>query len=176
MSAAGERVLYFAYGANVHPGWLRRRIPDAELLGAAVLPGHRLAFRKRGRDGAARSDAQPGSMPGDTLPGVLYAVRSEALAQLGAAGAGYRMEAVEVLLAGAPRQAVTWRAEDSAVAAGLQPPDWYVALIRAGAAMLGLPAAHQEWLASVPVRVDRDSEQSRIARALLAAGTGLGPG
>jgi hypothetical protein len=176
MNAAGERVLYFAYGANVHPGWLRRRIPDAELVGAAVLPGHRLAFRKRGRDGAARSDAQPSDTPGDVLPGVLYAVRRDALDQLGAAGAGYRMEEVEVLVAGATRRALTWRAEDSAVAAGLDPLDWYVELIRAGAAMLGLPAAHQRWLASVQVRVDRDSEQSRIARALLAASARPGPG
>ncbi|NHA13424.1 gamma-glutamylcyclotransferase family protein [Thioalkalivibrio sp. XN279] len=176
MSAAGERVLYFAYGANVHPGWLRRRIPDAELVGAAALPGHRLAFRKRGRDGAARSDAEPSGTPGDVLPGVLYAVRREALDQLGAAGAGYRMEEVEVLVAGAPRRALTWRAEDSAVAAGLDPPDWYVDLIRAGAAMLELPAAHRRWLASVTVKVDRDSAQSRVARTLLAAGTESGPG
>lgn len=169
MSAAGERVMYFAYGANVHPGWLRRRIPDAELVGAAALPGHRLAFRKRGRDGAARSDAQPGDARDDALPGVLYIVRREALDQLGAAGAGYRMEEVEVIVAGTPRRALTWRAEDSEVAAGLDPLDWYVDLMRAGAAMLGLPAAHQRRLASVKVKVDRDSEQSRIARALLAA-------
>ena len=176
MSAVDERVLYFAYGANVHPGWLCRRIPDAELVGAAVLPGHRLAFRKRGRDGAARSDAQPSDTPGDALPGVLYAVRPDALEQLGAAGAGYRMQEVEVLAAGAPRRALTWRAEDNAVAAGLVPLDWYVDLIRAGAALLGLPAAHQRWLASVQVTVDRDSEQARIARDLLAASAPPGRG
>jgi hypothetical protein len=176
MSAAGERVLYFAYGANVHPGWLRRRIPDAELVGAATLPGHRLAFRKRGRDGAARSDAQPSDTPGDVLPGVLYAVRRDALDQLGAAGAGYRMTEVEVLLAGARKRAFTWRAEDSAVATGLEPLDWYLELIRTGAAMVGLPAAHQQWLASVQVRVDRDSKQSRVARTLLAARARPGAG
>jgi hypothetical protein len=175
MSAADDRVLYFAYGANVHPGWLRRRIPDAELLGAAALPGHRLAFRKRGRDGAARSDAQPSETPGDALPGALYAVRRAALDRLGAAGAGYRMEEVEVRVAGESRRALTWRADDAAVAEGLVPLDWYVALIRAGAALLGLPAAHRDWLATVDVTVDRDSEQAQAARAVLAADPGQVP-
>ena len=98
-----------------------------------------------GRDGAARSDAQPSDAPGASLPGALYAVRRGALDRLGAAGAGYRIEEVEVLFAGERRRALTWRAEDSAVAAGLVPLDWYVALIRAGASMLGLPAAHRRW-------------------------------
>jgi hypothetical protein len=172
MSAAGDRVLYFAYGANVHPGWLRRRIPDAELIGAAALPGHRLAFRKRGRDGAARSDAQPSDTPGDALPGALYAVRREALEQLGAAGAGYRIEEVEVMVAGESRRALTWRADDAFVAEGLVPLDWYLALIRAGASRLGLPAAHRRWLATVEARVDRESAQSHLAREVLAADPG----
>lgn len=175
MNDAPDRVLYFAYGANVHPGWLRRRIPDAELLGAAVLPGYRLAFRKRGRDGAARSDAQPSDTPGDALPGALYALRRTALDRLGAAGAGYRLQEVEVLAAGAPRRALTWRAEDSTVAEGLVPLDWYVALIRAGAALLGLPAPHRRWLDAVQVTVDSESEQSRVARAVLAADPGADP-
>jgi hypothetical protein len=173
VNAAQERVLYFAFGANVHPDWLRLRIPDAELLGAAELPGHRLAFRKRGRDGAARSDAQPSDTPGASLPGALYAVRRAALDRMGAAGAGYRIEEVEVLFAGERRRALTWRAEDSAVAAGLVPLDWYVALIRAGASLLGLPAEHRRWLAAVKVQVDADSEQAHAARAILAAGPGL---
>ena len=168
MSDAAGRVLYFAYGANVHAGWLRRRIPDAELLGAAELPGFRLAFRKRGRDGAARSDACPGS-PGEVLPGALYAVRAEALQQLGAAGAGYEMEAVTVMTAAGARRAVTWRAGEGTLAEGLLPWDWYVGLIRAGAAQLGLPAAHQRWLATVPCATGGDSEQARAARAMLGA-------
>jgi hypothetical protein len=168
VSDGAERVLYFAYGANVHPGWLRRRIPDAELLGAAELRGYRLAFRKRGRDGAARSDACPGG-PGDALPGALYAVRAEALQQLGAAGAGYRMEEVTVMTAVGARRALTWRAEDAALAEGLLPWDWYLQLIRAGAETVGLPEAHQRWLASVACAADESSEQARAAYEVLGA-------
>lgn len=169
MSGTGDRVLFFAYGANVHPGWLRRRVPEARLLGAAALPGHRLAFRKRGRDGAARSDACPSSAPGALLPGALYELPTSALQRLGAAGAGYEVVAAEVLTASGPRPAALFRAAPAEVDDSLLPWDWYVALLRRGAELLDLPAAHQRWLASVPVQVDADEDRAGAARSVLAA-------
>jgi hypothetical protein len=165
-------VLYFAYGANVHPGWLRRRIPGAALVGAAALPGHRLAFRKRGRDGAARSDACPSDAQGAALPGALYRLQPEDLQRLGAAGAGSRAEQVQVSSAGGAVTAVTWRADPSEIVDGLLPWDWYVALIRAGAVMLGLPEAHLAWLDAQPTAVDADAGRIALARAVIAAGEG----
>lgn len=175
MSGAG-RTLYFAYGANVHPGWLRRRVPAAELLGPAVLPGYRLDFRKRGRDGAARSDACPSREPGAALPGALYALPAGELDRLGAAGAGYRAEQVEVDTPSGPRRALTFRALASEVEPGLLPWDWYVALLLRGAELLDLPAAHRQWLAAVRVQVDKDEQRAQAARTVLAAGSGPTPG
>ena len=172
MSRVDSGVLYFAYGANVHPGWLRRRIPGAALVGAAALPGHRLAFRKRGRDGAARSDACPSDAAGASLPGALYRVLPEDLQRLGAAGAGYRAEHVQVDSAGGAVSAVTWRADPSEIIDGLLPWDWYVALIRAGAVMLGFPEAHLAWLDAQPTAVDADAGRAELARAVIAAGEG----
>lgn len=174
MNDAEESVVYFAYGANVHPAWLRRRIPDAILLGPGTLPGHRLAFRKRGRDGAARSDACPSSAPGATLPGALYRVRKAALQELGAAAAGYQARQVRVEAAAGPVQAVAWFAAPGDVDASLLPWDWYLALVRAGAELVGLPAAHQRWLAGVPSSVDPDEARAAPARAILAALPGDG--
>lgn len=168
MSQAPGRTVYFAFGANVHPGWLRRRIPGAELLGTGTLPGHRLAFRKRGRDGAGRSDACPDSAA--RLPGALYAFDVADFELLGAAGAGYRPAEVMVETAAGAREAVCWRADPAEVEEGLRPWDWYVALIRAGAVLLGLPGEHVRWLESVPVAVDRDRERVALARAVIAAG------
>jgi gamma-glutamylcyclotransferase (GGCT)/AIG2-like uncharacterized protein YtfP len=39
-------MLYFAYGANLHRGGMKRRCPAARPLGAAVLQGYRLCFRR----------------------------------------------------------------------------------------------------------------------------------
>lgn len=168
MSEAPARIVYFAFGANVHPGWLRRRVPGAELLGTGTLPGHRLAFRKRGRDGAGRSDACPD--PAARLPGVLYALDAADFGSLGAAGAGYRAAEVAIETAAGARRAVCWRADPAEVEEGLRPWDWYVALIRAGALLLGLPGEHVRWLESVPVAADPDRERVALARAVIAAG------
>jgi hypothetical protein len=169
VSAADGRIFYFAYGANVHPGWLQRRIPHAEPIGAAALPGYRLAFRKRGRDGAARSDACPSDAPGARLPGALYRLRAPDRERLGAAGAGYRAEQVSVESALGRVEAITWVAEPAQVSVGLLPWDWYVDLIRAGAALLQLSEAHRAWLASVPTATDPDDDRAALARAVIAA-------
>lgn len=167
MSQAAEPAIYFAYGANVHPGWLRRRVPEAKLIGAGLLPGYKLAFRKRGRDGAARSDACPSAEPGAALPGALYALPAGGFARLGAAGAGYHAEQVVVETAAGPQQALTWRADPAELVTGVRPWDWYVALIRAGGVMLALPEAHLRWLEQAPVAVDPDRERAAPAWAII---------
>lgn len=175
MTATGP-VPYFAFGANVHPGWLRRRLPAAELLGAAFLPGHRLAFRKRGSDGAGRSDACPSDDPAARLPGALYRLEAGGLQRLGAAGAGYHLAEVEVEHAGRRVRAFTWRADPALIADGLLPWDWYLGLIRAGAECLALPADYRRWLATVPVAADPDEGRAGVALAVIAAGCGSGGG
>jgi hypothetical protein len=172
VSRPGGELLYFAYGANVHPGWLRRRIPAAVALGCGELPGHRLVFHKRGRDGAGRSNAWRTGVAADRLPGALYRLPADDLARLGAAGAGYQADEVVVETAAGSRTAVTWRAEPAEIAPGLLPWDWYVALIRAGGALHGLPEAHLRWLASVPLRVDPDRARAATAFAVIEAATG----
>lgn len=174
MPGPGE-ALYFGYGANLHPGWLRRRVPEAELLGPARLEGYRIAFRKRGRDGAARSDAQPDAAPGTALHGALYRLPPGGMARLGAAGAGYVAREFTVVTRAGPRQATAWLARPDEVQEGLLPWDWYVGLIRAGALMLGLPADYQRWLATVPSRADPDPLRSEPARELLGRVAGTGP-
>jgi gamma-glutamylcyclotransferase len=165
----GETVLYFAYGANVHPGWLGRRAPAARLVGSAALPGHRLAFRKRGRDGAGRSDACPTDDVAVELPGVLYELPAADLARLGAAGSGYALVDVTVRGAGGWQSARTWRALPEAMADGLSPWHWYLALIRAGAALHGFPPDYCRWLASVPAREDPDRARAALAYEVIAA-------
>lgn len=164
--------LYFGYGANVHPAWLRRRVPAAELLGPALLTGYRIAFRKRGQDGAARSDACRSAVPGAELPGALYRLPPGGMARLGAAGAGYVATQLAVETSAGPQRATAWIALPEQVEEGLLPWDWYLGLIRAGARLLDFPASYQHWLANVPVMVDPDAERARPARELLAAVTG----
>jgi gamma-glutamylcyclotransferase len=167
---AGGSIPYFAYGANLHPGWLRRRVPAAVQLGAGELPGHRIAFHKRGRDGAGRSNAWRTGDPADRLPGALYRLPCHELERLGAAGAGYRAAELLIETACGPLTALIWRADPGEIEDGLRPWDWYVALIRAGAALHGLPEAHRRWLESVPVAADPDHARAAIAFAVIGSG------
>jgi hypothetical protein len=43
---SGKRHRYFAYGSNLDPVQMEERCPDAAAIGAALLPGHRLAFTR----------------------------------------------------------------------------------------------------------------------------------
>lgn len=170
MSGEAGGIVYFAYGANLHPGWLRRRVTKLGVIGRAELPGHRIAFRKRGRDGSAKSDVCPTGDPADRLPGALYRLPAGDMGRLGAAEAGYHATEVVVESGDGPMAALTWRADAQRLTDSLLPWDWYVALIRAGADYHALPAAYREWLASVPVRPDPEHARADIALAVLRAG------
>lgn len=176
MTGPGGSIPYFAYGANIHPGWLRRRIPGAIRIGPGELPGHRIAFHKRGRDGAGRSNAWRTGEAADRLPGVLYRVQIQDLERLGAAGTGYRAEELLIETMAGPLTALGWCAEPAEIQDGLLPWDWYLALIRAGAALQGLPQVHRRWLETVPVAVDPDRARAAIALAVIERGEALDKG
>jgi len=74
---------YFAFGSNLDRQQMRRRCPDARLLGPAVLPKHRLIFcghshRWRGAVANVTRD-ETGS-----VPGLLYKLTNADLASLDA--------------------------------------------------------------------------------------------
>jgi gamma-glutamylcyclotransferase len=138
------------------------------------LPGHRIMFHKRGRDGAGRSNAWPAAAI-DRLPGMLYRVQTQEFAKLDAAGAGYHAEEVLIETTAGPLTALTWRAKPEEIEDGLRPWDWYVALIRAGAALHGLPASYRRWLESVAVVVDPDRARASAAFAVIENGAASPP-
>lgn len=45
---------YAAYGSNLHPLRLGKRVPSAKFVAATTLPGWNLEFHKRGRDGSGK--------------------------------------------------------------------------------------------------------------------------
>lgn len=162
-------VVYFAYGANLHPGWLRRRVQSAVVIGAAALPGHRIEFRKRGRDGSAKSDACSTGIASDRLHGALYRLSADDLQRLGAAEAGYHLDEITVESTEGVLAALTWRADPAQLVAGLPPWNWYLALLRAGAAIHGLPVSHRRWLETVVSAPDPECDRAAIALEVIAA-------
>ena len=159
--------MYFAYGSNLHPGWLARRVPSAQPLGRALLPDHAIAFRKRGRDGSAKSDAV--HHPGGALPGAVYEMDQGHLGLLGAAEGGYARLEVTVEASRGKEKAFAYFAREEHHVRHLVPWDWYVGLILSGARLHGLPDSHTQWLAGVQTLDDPDHERAAFARSLIAS-------
>jgi gamma-glutamylcyclotransferase (GGCT)/AIG2-like uncharacterized protein YtfP len=67
--------LYFAYGANMHPGHMRWRCPAAQAQGAFVLRDWQLKFYNHATIEAS---------PGDQVGGVLWSITDECEASLDA--------------------------------------------------------------------------------------------
>ena len=168
-SAPPDATFYFAYGSNLHPRWLRRRVPSAVIIGPATLPGHALEFRKRGRDGSAKCAAIVSDSARAALPGALYSLREDELGLLGAAEGGYRRQQVRVGTTAGPVLAWTWYAETEQLADGLAPWDWYLGLVLAGADYHRLSQEHRRRLAAVRAQSDPDESRARPARAILAS-------
>jgi len=167
-----ERCVNFAYGSNLHPVRMGRRCPGARLLGCGVLPGWRLAFRKRGQDGSAKGDAVWTGRPEDGLWVAAYALSAVDKARLDYAeglGRGYREETVRGVVGGAERGGSLYVAEGAAVDGALRPFEWYRAMVAAGAAYHGFPPAYQTAIRSVPAAPDLDGGRAAREWGLVAA-------
>lgn len=166
-------LLYFAYGSNMLTERLAARCPGARAEGRATLPGHSIAFAKRGSDGSAKATivAQADAV----TPGALFrlpALDLNVLDRFEGVGRGYdRIDAIEVVTGRGRVTAVSYIATEPE--RDLRPHDWYLALCIAGAMQHGLGAGVIAALRAEPWADDPDptrpERQAGIA-ALEAAG------
>lgn len=128
-------VLYFAYGSNMMTARLQVRCPSARLAGVAFAENHRLTFWKKGRDGSGKGHLV--SSAGTRQPGVLFTLAAQdliALDRFEGVGHGYRrVDDFIIRRKGGSEieQASTYIATN--LDETLQPYDWYLGLILAGA-------------------------------------------
>ncbi|MCG5549439.1 gamma-glutamylcyclotransferase family protein [Halorhodospira halochloris] len=147
-----EKLVYFAFGSNMHTPRLQQRVPSANPIGKAFLPERELAFRKQGVDGSAKCDAKWTGNAADQLPGVLFEIDANDLASLDAAeGAGNpfaahyeRIWVVVTREGGAEVEALTYQAEEEAIKEGLFPTPEYHGHVLRGAIEHALPEWHIE--------------------------------
>lgn len=147
---------YAAYGSNLHPLRLSRRLATARLLGTAFLPGWSLRFHKRSADASGKCSIQRGSR------GVHFAIYdiSEAdkilLDKIEGVGSGYDEACIDVPSFGS---CLSYTASASHIDDSLFPYDWYRELVLAGARLLDFPKDYVSAIASVSAC--RDPEPSR---------------
>lgn len=161
--------LYFAYGSNLLRERLLARCPGITYAGLATLPGHRLTFDKVSNDGSGKCAFEAFNDRANEVRGVLWNVPVAELGELDRVeGAGYGYERCQVIVRQVSRECevLTYRATNRQ--AGLQPYDWYLALVLAGATQQGMPEAYIDRLRERPFRQDSDTARKARMEALEA--------
>lgn len=169
-AGAPEHDVYFAYGSNMATARLRERMPSAEPMGLATLPGHALRFHKRSVDGSGKCDAY--AVEDDEVVGVLFRfdpAERPALDKAEGVGSGYERVTVTVLNDnGNRRKVLTYLATPSHIDDQLKPYSWYKELVLAGAAEHGLPPGYiAERIEAVKTSEDPNQERAAKQRATL---------
>jgi gamma-glutamylcyclotransferase len=136
---------YFAYGSNMLDERLRapKRVPDAVLIGVALIQGYALRFHKKSNDGSGKCNMFQTGSQADVVYGVLFDVPQKQLKSLDEAegyGQGYHHEPVKVRLSdGNHLCAITFIADDNTIDDSRTPYDWYHELVVAGAEQHKMP-------------------------------------
>ncbi|MEM9812880.1 MAG: gamma-glutamylcyclotransferase family protein [Pseudomonadota bacterium] len=160
-------MLYFAYGSNMLTSRLRARCPGATPVGRGSLQGHTVDLTKRGRDGSGKATLIAGT---GIVEGVLFRIQDgewRALDDAEGLGRGYDHCRVYVEETGGARHLALSYIAPSPVA-GLPVFDWYLALMRAGAAEHGLPVHVLRWVEAQPSVQDPEPERPQRQDALRA--------
>ena len=166
---------YFAYGSNLHPVRLLKRVPSANLLGVAVLDKHRLVFHKKSQDGSSKCNLVYTGNKSDGIYGAIYQIDSahkRALDSFEGNGNGYDDNQLTVKLHGKEYSTFTYFAQPSHIADGLKPYHWYKNLVVLGAKHLQFPDAYVRFIESIESVEDSDQirriqHQRLIERILL---------
>ena len=160
-------MLYFGYGSNMPRARIEERLGPCERLGAASLPGWRLAFHKRGADGSGKCDAVRTNRPDDRLWGALDRLTEDQMEALDGIEQGYDRRVVEVRFGEGFRSAGLYVAREDRIDPELRPYHWYKELVLAGARELDLPADYVASIEEVVSCPDPSRERGHRNRAIL---------
>ena len=159
---------YFSYGSNMLAERLQARCPSARVLGPGKAMGYALGFSKLSKDGSGKAMPFAQEDGSHVLSGVLFEIDGKQLVDLDraeAAGFGYdRCEDFAISFGDGDEKlsVTTYLANPNYIDDALQPFDWYLALVIAGALQHKFPASYIDNLRAVSWC--RDPNSSRITR------------
>ena len=156
-------MLYAAYGSNLHPRRLRKRVPSADLVGCAKIEGWSLNFNKRGKDGSGKCSI--GISRNSFVYVAVYDMDPEDTSILHKVeGLGYGYDEKEV---GVPGYGDCYTYVGTDLDPELSPYDWYRDLVLAGCEFLEVPVSYTQTIATLPCIVDPDRARAEKNRLLL---------
>ena len=141
---------YAAYGSNLHPERLQRRLASARLAGTGFLPGYALHFQKRGADGSAKCTILPDGTGVHLAVYSIDAAEKPLLDRIEGIGQGYDPVTLDLPGFG---PAFSYMASASHLADDLRPFCWYREMVLRGCRRHGFPADYVAAIdAIVPLR------------------------
>lgn len=157
---------YAAFGSNLHPGRLTRRLPGAELLGPGFVADRSLRFFKKSVDGSGKCCLLA---PGDGVHVAVYSFDDASKALLDdieGVGRGYELATLDVPGFG---DCYTYAADPDYVDPNLLPYDWYRDLVVVGCRRLGFPHEYVRRIETQACIPDPDEARAAANRSLVDA-------
>jgi len=146
-------MVYFAYGSNMHPLRLQKRVPSAKPMGVGVLTNYVLKFHKRSVDGSAKCNAFYTGNENDVIYGILYQIENPeektCLDKAEGLGNGYEEIEVSVKIKKKLVKTFTYIAAPDAIDENLLPYDWYKEYVLIGAKHFDLPESYIKKIESI---------------------------
>jgi len=159
---------YFAYGSNLHPLRLQRRIASARLVGTATISGYELCFAKRGQDASGKGHIKPVVHPSD-VHGAVYQMTADHKVDLDHfEGSGYTTTSFEIEVNQETHMCFAYVGVSSHLDKRLLPYHWYKSLIVLGAEFHGFPADYIRNIQQTSSIADPDPHRNRKHEQLIA--------
>ena len=150
---------YAAYGSNLHPLRLQKRVPTARLLGTSTLSGYELRFNKKSDvDGSGKCSI-------NIAKGVVYVAVFEIsntekpdLDRIEGLGKGYRQQSIQLEEYG---DCLTYVADPMAIDETILPMDWYKEMVLLGCISNRFPKDYVSYIETVGSVQDSKMKRAR---------------
>jgi gamma-glutamylcyclotransferase (GGCT)/AIG2-like uncharacterized protein YtfP len=158
---------YAAYGSNLHPRRLQKRVSSARLLGTSVCSEFDLKFNKQSDvDGSGKCSIFPGTGGVHIAIYEIDTAQQVELDRIEGLGQGYDLLTLRLDAFG---DCLTYVANPAVVDAALRPFDWYKELVLLGCDLHDFPDTYVRQIRGIDALVDPDAERSRQQWALVKA-------
>jgi hypothetical protein len=150
---------YAAYGSNLHPIRLRKRVPSAKLLGATHLDGYEIRFNKVGwRDGSGKCNITPNENRIYLAIFEILEAERAILDRFEGLGSGYDSAELRIDGFGA---CSTYVAAQGAIDEFRLPMDWYKEMVLLGCVANEFPQIYVQTIEAVSTRQDSNEKRAR---------------
>jgi len=163
-------IYYFAYGSNLHPLRLKKRIPNARLISKAQLKGYRLRFNKKGQDGSSKCNIHYTGHKVDFVHGAVYGITEsdlETLDKIEGLNCGYIHQYLALEINRNLLQTLTYIAMPEYLDEQNHPFTWYRDIVIEGMEFLGFNREYIQNIKEITGKEDDDKYRHELMYELL---------